>query len=525
MSQSSLVVPRRTFLTLTGVAAGGAVMLAAEPASATVLRESRALPGNAFTLGVASGDPLPDGVVLWTRLAPEPLATDGLSGMPRRIVPVRWEVAEDERFRRVVRTGTALAEPDWGHSVHVEVTGLRPDRVYWYRFQVADQVSPVGRTRTAPRPGLALSEVTFAFASCQNYADGYFTAFDHMSREDLDFVLHLGDYIYEGGGAGTIGRAHLPAAETFSLADYRIRYSQYKLDPSLQAAHASAPWVVAPDDHEVENNWAGNHSQPDTEPDQDPAVFRLRRAAAYQAYYENLPLRRSSMPHGPEMQVFRRLQFGDVLQLDVLDTRRHRDRQLTDPSLRWDPSRQMLGAEQEAWLLAGLGTSTTVWNVLGNQIFSFEADHTAGPDERYGMDTWDGYAAARQRLFDGVLERGVENFLIVTGDAHRSVAADLKQDFGNSGSPTVGTEFLGTSISSGGDGTDMDALGHTWLAENPHMRFHNVQRGYQLCRLRRDDMQTDYRVVPYVRQPDGPISTRASVFVETGRPGVAHVSA
>lgn len=525
MSQSSLVLPRRSFLTLTGVAAGSAVMVAAEPASASVLRDSQALAGDVFTLGVASGDPLPDGVVLWTRLAPEPLAVDGLGGMPRRIVPVRWEVAEDERFRRVVRRGTALAEPDWGHSVHVEVTGLQADRVYWYRFHVADQVSPVGRTRTAPRPGLALEEVTFAFASCQNYTAGYFTAFDHLATEDLDFVLHLGDYIYEGGGAGTIGRPHLPATETFSLADYRIRYSQYKLDPALQAAHAAAPWVVAPDDHEVENNWAGDHSQPDTEPDQDPAVFRLRRAAAYQAYYENLPLRRSSMPQGPEMQVFRRLRFGDVLQLDVLDTRRYRDRQLTDASLRWEPSRQMLGATQEAWLLAGLGTSTAVWNVLGNQIFSFEADHTAGPDERYGMDTWDGYAAARQRLFDGVLDRGVENFLIVTGDAHRSVAADLKQDFSDASSRTVGTEFLGTSISSGGDGADMDALGHTWLAENPHMRFHNVQRGYQVCRLRRDEMQTDYRVVPYVRRPGGPVSTRASVFVEKGRPGVAHVSA
>jgi alkaline phosphatase D len=525
MSQSSLVLPRRTFLTLSGVAAGSAVMIAAEPATAAVLRDSQAVPGEVFTLGVASGDPLPDGVVLWTRLAPEPLALDGLGGMPQRTVPVRWEVSEDEAFRRVVRRGVALAEPDWAHSVHVEVSGLEPDRVYWYRFHVADQVSPVGRTRTAPRPGTRLAEVSFAFASCQAYTDGYFTAFEHLAGEDVDFVLHLGDYIYEGGGAGTIGRAHLPATETFSLTDYRIRFAQYKLDPALQGAHAAAPWVVAPDDHEVENNWAGDHSQPDTEPDQDPAVFRLRRAAAYQAYYENLPLRRSSMPRGPEMQVFRRLEFGDMLQLNVLDTRRYRDRQLTDASLRWDASRQMLGADQEAWLLSGLAASTAVWNVLGNQIFSFEADHTAGPGERYGMDTWDGYAAARQRLFDGVLERDVDNFLIVTGDAHRSVAADLKQDFGDSASRTVGTEFLGTSITSGGDGADMDTLGHTWLAENPHMRFHNVQRGYQVCRLGRDEMRTDYRVVPFVRRPDAPVSTRASVFVEAGRAGVAHVSA
>lgn len=523
MSHSPLALPRRSFLALGGLAAGSAAMLVAQPAAAVAGSGRLDLPGYVFTLGVASGEPLPDGVVLWTRLAPDPLALDGLGGMPSRDVNVHWEVADDERFRRVVRRGVARARADWAHSVHVEVKGLRPDRIYWYRFRVADQTSPVGRTRTAPGPGARLDELTFAFASCQAYTDGYFTAYDHMAAEDLDFVVHLGDYIYEGGGAGTIGRAHLPATETFSLTDYRIRFSQYKLDPALQAAHAAAPWIVAPDDHEVENNWAGDYSQPDTEPDQDPDVFRLRRAAAYQAYYENLPLRRSSIPTGPEMQVFRRLQFGDLLQLDVLDTRRYRDRQLSDQSLRWEPSRQMLGAEQEEWLLAGLGASTAVWNVLGNQIFAFEADHTDGEAETYGMDTWDGYAAARQRLFDGVLERDVENFLMITGDAHRSVAADLKQDFGASGSRTVGTEFLGTSISSGGDGMDMDALGHTWLSENPHMRFHNVQRGYQVCHLGRQEMHTDYRVLPFVRQPEAPVSTRASVYVERGRAGVAHV--
>ncbi|MEU6207908.1 alkaline phosphatase D family protein [Micromonospora musae] len=519
-------LPRRHFLALGGVAAGAAIF-AADPASATsaASNDRITLPGYAFTLGVASGDPTPDGVVLWTRLAPDPLAVDGLGGMPHRAVNVRWEVAEDERFRHVVRRGVHRATPDWAHSVHAEVHGLRPDRVYWYRFRVADQVSPVGRTRTAPRPGAALQSLTFAYASCQAYTDGYFTAYEHLAREDLDLVVHLGDYIYEGGGAGTIGRAHLPATETFSLTDYRIRYAQYKLDPALQAAHAAAPWVVAPDDHDVENNWAGDHSQPDTEPDQDPAVFRLRRAAAYQAYYENLPLRAASMPRGPEMQVYRRLRFGDLLQLDVLDTRRFRDQQLTDQSLRWDPKRQMLGAKQEAWLLAGLGTSTARWNVLGNQIFAMEADHTDGEPETFGMDTWDGYAAARQRLFDGVARRHVENFIIITGDAHRSVAADLKLDFSEPRSRTIGTEFLGTSISSGGNGTDMDALGVTWLAENPHMRFHNSQRGYQVCHLGPREMYTDYRVVPFVNAPNAPVSTRARVHVQSGRPGVAHVSA
>jgi alkaline phosphatase D len=225
------------------------------------------------------------------------------------------------------------------------------------------------------------------------------------------------------------------------------------------------------------------------------------------------------------MQVYRRLRFGDLLQLDVLDTRRFRDRQLTDPSLRWDPNRQMLGVAQESWLLAGLGASTARWNVLGNQVFAMQADHTAGPGELFGMDPWDGYAAARQRLFDGVVARGVENFVIVTGDAHRSVAADLKLNFADPDSPTVGTEFLGTSISSGGNGTDMDSLGVTWLAENPYMRFHNAQRGYQVCHLDHEELRTEYRVVPFVNAPGAPVTTRASVYVQSGAPGIAHVSA
>lgn len=512
---------RRRFLTLTGATAAGAALLAAAPASASTSL------GEVFTLGVASGDPLPTGVVLWTRLAPRPLEADGFGGMPDRDVPVRWEVAEDPGFRRVVQQGVEQATRRWGHSVHAEANGLRPDREYWYRFRVGGEISPAGRTRTAPAPGTRLSSMAFAFASCQAYYEGYFTAFDHMAQDDLDLVVHLGDYIYEGGNKGTLGRAHLPAAEVFSLADYRVRYGQYKLDSSLQASHAAAPWVVAPDDHEVENNWAGDISQIDTEPDQDPAVFRQRRAAAYQAYYENLPLRRTSMPAGPEMQVFRRLTFGGLAQLNVLDTRRFRSDQVEpcpeDCAQRWDPARTMLGADQERWLLDGLGSSAATWNILGNQVFAFEADHNAGESLRYSTDTWDNYAAARQRLFDGVRERGVDNFVMLTGDAHRSVAADLKLDFRDPSSATVGTEFLGTSISSGGNGNDQDALGVTWMAENPHMRFHNKQRGYQRVLLTPEELRCDYRVVPVVTQPGGSAFTRARVYVESGRAGIAHV--
>ncbi|MGD7788304.1 alkaline phosphatase D family protein [Propionibacteriaceae bacterium Y1700] len=522
---------RRAILGLTGAAATSLAIGAASTTAPITPAGARPpfgrLPDGLFALGVASGDPWPDGFVAWTRLAPDPTAPDGLSGMPDSEVRVEWEVSADDSFRRIVRRGVERAERRWAHSVHAEVRGLEPGREYWYRFRVGREVSPAGRAVTAPARDAAVAGLTFAFASCQNYYEGFFTAFGHMARQDVDLVVHLGDYIYEGGGQGEIGRGHLPAAETFSLTDYRIRYGQYKLDADLQAAHLVAPWVVAPDDHDVENNWAGDISQVDTEPDQDPAVFRQRRAAAYQAYWENLPLRRSSMPAGPEMQVFRRLQFGNLMQLDVLDTRRYRDDQIENcPGAcapRWATERQMLGKEQERWLAKGFAESTARWNLLGNQVFCFEADHAAGEEEEYSNDTWDNYAAARQRLFDQVQDNGIDNFVMITGDAHRSTAADLKINFADENSATIGTEFLGTSVTSGGDGSDSDALGKIWLDENPHMKFHNKQRGYQLVRLDHEKLITEYRVCDRVSSADGTVTTRASVAVEAGHPGIAGV--
>ncbi|WP_114560750.1 alkaline phosphatase D family protein [Desertihabitans aurantiacus] len=521
----------RRHLLVAGAAAGVAGGAVAVPA---VARDRRpvvgpTLPADLFGLGVASGDPWPDGFVLWTRLAPEPKGGDGLAGMPETTVEVGWEVALDPQLATVVRRGTELATSRHAYSVHAEVTGLQPGREYWYRFRAGGELSPVGRAVTAPSPQ-ATSAVAFAFASCQNFIEGYFTAYADMARQDLDLVVHLGDYIYEGGGRNAaLNRQHRPARETTTLDDYRQRYGQYKADPHLQAAHALAPWAVAPDDHEVENDWAGDISQPDTEPDQDPAVFRQRRAAAYQAYWENLPLRRTSMPEGPEMSIYRRLTFGRTMQLSMLDTRRFRSETILggDQAVldrRWDPRRTMLGVRQEGWLLNGLSTSPARWNVLGNQVFAFEADHLAGPAESYSRGTWDSYAAARQRLFDQLHRRGVDNFVMVTGDAHRSVAADLKLDFTDDSSPTVGAELLGTSITSAGDGVDTDDLGRVWLAENPHMRFHNRQRGYQVVRVDGEKLECEYRVCEAVTVPDAPVRTRSVVTVESGRPGIADVS-
>lgn len=524
MSHPRSGLNRRAFLGLGGAGLIGLSL----PVSSMPAWSAPRFSANPFGLGVASGDPLPGGVVLWTRIAPDPVAEDGLGGVhePHRPIPVSWEIASEETFgaHSIVRRGVEQATPELAHSVHVEVDGLQPDREYWYRFRVGNDVSPVGRTRTAPALDARLGSMAFAFTSCQNLPAGYFTALGHLAQDDLDVAFHLGDYIYEGGGASAIaGRSHLPAAEIFSLADYRIRYGQYKSDSDLQAAHASVAFVVVPDDHEVENNWAGPYSQPDDEPDQDPAVFLQRRAAAFQAYYENLPLRRSSLPQGPDMQLFRRVRYGQLADFHVLDTRQYRSVQArgNNTELRWDPSRTLLGDKQEQWLLDGMTGSTAAWNILAQQSKVAETDDTPGEGESYPNDNWDGYAYSRAKLFDAVHEAGVDNMVVVSGDAHVNMAADLKPRFKDADSPVVGAEFLGTSVSSSGNGTDINATGRRRMAENPHIRFYNNRRGYQRCMVTPDELRTDFLVMPYVTEPGAPITTRATAYVENGRPGIA----
>src|SRR5829696_1759568 len=360
---------RRGFLTLAG---GGAATLALAdalaPAAALAAdgRRARAaaratrVPPGPFTLGVASGDPLPDGVVLWTRLAPTPLDPGG--GMPDAPVPVAYEVAADERFRRIVRRGSALARPAGAHTVHADVRGLRPGATYWYRFRAGGELSPTGRARTAPAAGARVRRARFATASCQNYQDGYYTAHQALAGEDLDFVVFLGDYIYEGRPNPAALRSHDGVAEPLTLDEYRSRHALYRSDPDLQAAHAAFPWVVTLDDHEVDNNWADDIPQ---DPGlQSPEAFRARRIAAFQAYWEHMPLRRAQAPRGPDMTLYRRLGWGDLLQLDVLDTRQYRSDQPTSLAGAEDPASTMLGAEQEAWLDRGLAGSSARWNAL-----------------------------------------------------------------------------------------------------------------------------------------------------------------
>ncbi|MGH8929128.1 MAG: alkaline phosphatase D family protein [Egibacteraceae bacterium] len=509
---------RRTFLRSTGAIAA-ALATSGLPAAAAAQGASPL-----FALGVASGDPLPDGVVLWTRLAPDPLAEDG--GMRPRPMPVDWEVAEDETFGRVVQRGTFEATPDLAHSVHVDVRGLRPASWYWYRFRSASEISPVGRTRTAPEAGANPERLRFAFASCSQYEHGYFTAYRRLAEEDLDLAVHLGDYIYEYAAQEYVApdgnvRDHV-GPEMVTLANYRQRHAQYKTDPDLQAAHAALPWIVTWDDHETENNYADEIP----EDGQSREAFRARRAAAYQAYWEHLPLREP--PRGIDLPLYRRLTFGRLAEFNVLDTRQYRTDQPCGDEFpgqcaeRSDPSATITGAEQERWLLDGLDRSAARWNVLAQQVFLAQIDLVEGAGQGFYVDGWDGYVASRDRLMDFIARRqpiDPINLVVLTGDWHANWLADLKADFDDPASATLGTELVGTSITSGGDGVDRDREGETVLAENPHIRFHNNQRGYVRCELTPDRWRADYRVLEYVRREGSPVATRASFVIENGIAG------
>ncbi|WP_227355165.1 alkaline phosphatase D family protein [Haladaptatus salinisoli] len=470
-----------------------------------------------FKLGVASGDPLPDSVVLWTRLAPEPLEADG--GMPDTKVPVTWKVAARENMRQVVKAGTAYARPEHAHSVHVETEGLEPNTEYYYQFQVGAAKSPVGRTKTAPAPDSNVDELNFAFASCQNYPHGYYTSHQHLAEEDLDVVFHLGDYIYEGDSEGPFGRAHEPPREIETLADYRIRHAQYKTDPNLQDAHAAFPWFITWDDHEVVNNYADEIDE-----GTPPEEFRKRRAAAYQAYWEHQPIRRSRMPDGPDMPLYRRFRFGQLAEFNILDTRQYRDDQTSSTEKAKDPERTILGDEQEQWLLDGLENATSRWNVLANQVPVAATDENADPDDVDfgGGDKWDGYRADRQTLLDAMAENDDLNPVVITGDVHRNYAYNLKADFSNPDSETVGTEYVGTSISSFGDTSGLTQYGSS--AGEPWQEFFNVDRGYVRCTLTPEQWRTDYRVVSTVEEPTATVDTLASFVTEAGNPGAQLIS-
>ena len=521
-------IDRRTFLgglAGVGVAIGGGGRLLG-----SVTRrgyKTQVLPADPFRLGVASGDPLPDSVVLWTRLATDPMAPEPI---PPVQVPVRWEIATDERFGKVVRSGRRTTGPDLGHSVHVDVQGLDAGRDYFYRFRVGDYVSPTGRTRTAPDTGRRLDRIAFGVTSCQSYQAGYYTAYEQMSGDDLAFVVFLGDYIYELP-LGSVRTHGLPPAVTVD--DFRRHYAAAHSDAQLQAAHAAAPWVMTWDDHEVEDNYAGlrpGELGKARDPD-DAANFPAKRAAAYRAWWENVPVRAKPPGQDGSMRIYRSFRFGDLVALPVADDRQYRTPEAIEgqgysappggyPLLpgALDPNATILGKEQERWLQRTLDGSGAQWNVLAQQTQVAAVDKT--PEDAsngYDPDTWDGYVASRNRLLGHVQKAKVKNFVTVGGDTHTSSVADLRTDYQRDGSPVVGTELVAPPATSPENSAQQyidGALRNPWI----HL-YDTKSKGYLRVEATRPQLRAEFRYVTTVEQPQAEPRAGTTWVVESGKPG------
>lgn len=479
-----------------------------------------------FALGVASGYPRPDGVTLWTRLAPAPLEPDG-GLVPDEVPVVRWQVAEDERFARVVAEGERRAAPELAHAVHVDVTGLRPDRSYFYRFLCGPEASPVGRTRTAPAPGAKTGNLRFAIGSCQHWEQGFFSGYRQVVDDDATLMLFLGDYIYESSWGREPVRRHA-GSEPYDLAGYRVRHAQYKTDPDLQRAHGALPWLVTWDDHEVDNDPAGDQSE-----HLDPR-FLLRRAAAYQAYYEHMPLPRASRPGvDGHLRLHHAVDWGDRARFMMLDNRQYRSAQACPSEFKGggsttldeagcaalrDPSRTLLGEAQERWLEGELGRGEVRWNVVAQQTLMASRDERPGPGVSRWTDGWDGYPAARERFFETLRRTAARNPLVVGGDIHATVAGSLIPE---GATAAVASEVCGTSMTA--DGFPAEEMSKR-MADNPHLVYgDSVTRGYVLFEVGDDAVEARLRGVDDVRRRDAVVRDVARFRVDDGRPGVTRV--
>ena len=515
--QEAAIASRRHFLKRAALLGAAAFL---HPLASCATARPR-FAGYPFALGVASGSPRPEGMVLWTRIAPKPL--EG-GGMEPEALEVKWEVASDEGFKRVLQSGVGLANPGNAHAVHVEVEGLAPGREYFYRFLCGGETSAVGRTRTAPAAGRGDDRMRFAFASCQQYEQGYFVAHRHLAEEGVDLVIFLGDYIYESSWGRDHVRKH-GTAEPATLEEYRNRYGLYKLDRDLQKNHAAAPWIVTWDDHEVDNDYADDRSE-----ELDPS-FLKRRAAAYKAFLEHMPLRRSVLLDGGGIRLYDRHAWGSLAQIHLLDDRQYRSHQVCpkagrgggnvvgdECTTRLDPARTMLGAAQERWLDEGLGQSRALWNVIAQQTLFAPAASKGDKGTRYWTDGWDGYPAARERLLESIVDRRPSNPLVISGDVHACYAANLHAQLDRPDSPIVATELCGTAITS--QGPSVRAMAAI-IENNPHIRYGNpVHRGYSIVDLRRDRLDARLRGLETVKRPDAAISTVAEVTMPEGKPGL-----
>ena len=502
-------VSRRRLLQLSGASAA---MLALGIDAPSV--EAAPPPGTEgmFSLGVASGAPRPDGAVLWTRLAPEPLAEDGHGGMPLKEVTVRWEVATDEDFRGIVAHGRALAQPGLAHSVHPRVEGLEPGTEHFYRFRVGRELSPVGRFRTLPGAGETPESFSFGLVSCQAWYHGHFTAHRHLAaEEDLDLVVFVGDYIYEYGITETnlwrqgaeVGGAHRVEIET--LEQYRLRYALFKSDPHLQAVHARAAAVAVWDDHEVQNNYTGPLS--DTGIGEEDFAHRI--AVAYRAFYENMPLDVAALPEGPDTDITAGFDVGALARFSLLDSRQFRDAEPADAAEQQREDRTILGAEQEEWAGERLASSEATWNLLANGVVLV-------PINEKSTDMWDGYPAARRRLLAQMAE--AQNPVMLTGDIHKHVAAEIPADPDDPGEERLGVELVCTSVASDGDGAEDAGTPETWT-QHEYVKLYDGRRGYVHVRLTPEEMVSSFHVVDWIEADDtAPKQLTARFTTPAGEP-------
>ncbi|PKP88295.1 MAG: alkaline phosphatase [Alphaproteobacteria bacterium HGW-Alphaproteobacteria-17] len=486
-----------------------------------------------FSLGVAAGDPASDGFVIWTRLAPQPMERHG--GMPQVNVPVEWEVASDSGFRQIVAKGTELARPHLAHSVHVEVAGLAPDRPYYYRFTAGGERSLRGRARTLPAPGAKVEALKFGVAGCQHFESGFYGAYRHMAREDLAFVYHYGDFIYEyrqdylfDDGLPIRPVRQYAHRALFDVNDFRNAYAQTLTDIDQQAVRATHAFLSSFDDHEINNNWVSQYdnwklnldeNDPDAAP---PEVFLLKKQAALQAWYEHMPVRKALLPRGGVVNAHREFRYGDLMAMQLLDTRQYRDDQPCGDGFKsacpdvFAKDRQVLGKAQEEWLARNLSRGGATWNTLAQQVTMMSLDRRRRADEPQkivNIDSWAGYEEPRQRILSRFA--GLKNCIVLTGDEHQNFCGDLVQH-----DKVVGAEFVATSISSGGDGSDKRSGTDEWLARNPELKFANDQRGYLVCEVGREAWQTHFMVVDKVTTPVNTLSKRATAVVENGVAGI-----
>lgn len=510
-------IGRRRFL-------GGVGVLAAAP----LLAQEAGAPNIAempFTLGVAAGDPDAAGFVIWTRLAPKPF--EPLSGLEPTPYPVRWDVAEDPAFRRIVARGEELARPELGFSVHATVATLRPDRRYHYRFRVGPHLSAVGSAKTLPAVGADVRRVTIGVAGCQDYQGGYYTAFRHLAADAPDAIFHYGDYIYEygpratmfdwatGGTRPTVRQHNGPMV--FSLDDYRRRHTLIRLDPDLQAAHAAAAFLCSFDDHEVVNNWVQDIDQAGTPPD----AFRMRRFAAMQAWYEFMPVRKDAFPREGLSGPYRQYRFGRLLDARMLNTRNFRtDQPCGDKFGTWceevnRADAEVLGRTQERWLADGLRRDPARWNALLQQIMVMDLDRARAETRTINPDSWAGYTVPRDRLLAAL--EPVPNLIVLTGDEHQHFAGEVRPTGADPlKTPARAIEFVTTSASSGSDGPGERKEHPEWLRRNPGLKFIRDERGYSLMTVTPDGWTTDFKVVDTIRAPGGKAISRARFRVPAG---------